>query len=136
MLSLSPVEPGPPTTQSLTRLGANTLGIDASPANIAIASLHASQDPAFSPFFSPPSGTLEQESMKGNNEKGKGKLSYEHTSVEDLLARVGPSSFDVVCSMEVLEHVDNPREFLKSCASLVKVCLPLLSPLGFNRIVH
>ncbi len=123
-------------TQSLTRLGANTLGIDASPSNIAIASLHASQDPGLSPFASAPSGTPEHEATKSHNEKGKGKLNYEHTSVEDLLSRVGPSSFDVVCSMEFLEHVDNPRDFLKSCATLVKVCLfysfpppyPLLPP--------
>ena len=33
-------------------------------------------------------------------------------------------SFDVVCSMEVIEHVDNPRTFLANCASLVKVCDP------------
>jgi 2-polyprenyl-3-methyl-5-hydroxy-6-metoxy-1,4-benzoquinol methylase len=29
--------------------------------------------------------------------------------------------FDVVCSMEVVEHVDNPAAFLRSCAELVKV---------------
>ena len=48
-------------------------------------------------------------------------MTYKHTSVEDLLAERGPASFDVVCSMEVLEHVDNPRAFLSSCAQLVKV---------------
>jgi hypothetical protein len=40
--------------------------------------------------------------------------------------------FDVVCSMEVVEHVDNPGAFLRSCAELVKVrkltaCPPFLS---------
>jgi len=30
--------------------------------------------------------------------------------------------FDVVCSMEVLEHVDNPAGFISSCAELLKVC--------------
>ncbi|KAJ3489653.1 hypothetical protein NLI96_g1994 [Meripilus lineatus] len=34
-------------SETLTRLGANTLGIDASSSNIAIASLHASQDPGY-----------------------------------------------------------------------------------------
>jgi polyprenyldihydroxybenzoate methyltransferase / 3-demethylubiquinol 3-O-methyltransferase len=50
-------------------------------------------------------------------------LEYKHTSAEDLLREFGPSSFDVVCSMEVLEHVNNPRGFLDSCAQLVKVLI-------------
>jgi 2-polyprenyl-6-hydroxyphenyl methylase/3-demethylubiquinone-9 3-methyltransferase len=37
-----------------------------------------------------------------------------------------PKRFDVVCFMEVLEHVDNPASFLSTCAELVKV-RPLLS---------
>ncbi|KAI0077700.1 ubiquinone biosynthesis O-methyltransferase [Panus rudis PR-1116 ss-1] len=90
-------------SESLARLGANTLGIDASASNIGIASLHASSDPALT-----------------SSGKGKGRLTYEHTSAEDLLAQRGPASFDVVCSIEVLEHVDNPRSFLDSCAQLVK----------------
>ncbi|KAI0788766.1 S-adenosyl-L-methionine-dependent methyltransferase [Abortiporus biennis] len=93
-------------SESLTRMGANTLGIDASGSNIAIASHHALQDPLL--LSNSPTG------------KGKGKLTYQHTSVEDLLSKRGPESFDVVCSMEVLEHVDNPRSFLDSCARLVK----------------
>ena len=32
-----------------------------------------------------------------------------------------PRRFDVVCSMEVIEHVDNPSAFLRTCAELVKV---------------
>lgn len=35
-----------------------------------------------------------------------------------------PRRFDVVCSMEVVEHVDNPAAFLRSCAELVKVRPP------------
>ena len=31
--------------------------------------------------------------------------------------------FDIVCSMEVVEHVDNLGAFLRSCAELVKVGL-------------
>ncbi|KAK7687908.1 hypothetical protein QCA50_009127 [Cerrena zonata] len=103
-------------SESLTRLGANTLGIDASASNIAIASLHASNDPALS--FT--SSSLPQRFGSSVSHKGKGKLTYEHTSVEDLLAREGPNSFDVVCSMEVVEHVDNPRAFLTSCAEILK----------------
>ncbi|KAJ7066959.1 S-adenosyl-L-methionine-dependent methyltransferase [Mycena amicta] len=81
-------------SESLARLGASTLGVDASEANIRIAQLHASQDPALS------------------------GLSYVHTPAEALLQ--DPKRYDVVCSMEVLEHVDNPSAFLNTCAELVK----------------
>ncbi|KAI0741565.1 S-adenosyl-L-methionine-dependent methyltransferase [Daedaleopsis nitida] len=91
--------------ETLARLGGRTLGIDASESNIAITSLHAAADPALS-SHSPQMAT--------------GSLTYRHTAVEDLLAERGPKSFDVVCSMEVIEHVDNPRTFLANCASLVK----------------
>jgi len=38
--------------------------------------------------------------------------------------------FDIVCSMEVVEHVDNPAAFLRSCAELVKVRLFTGPPAG------
>ncbi|KAF5316585.1 hypothetical protein D9619_006515 [Psilocybe cf. subviscida] len=87
-------------SESLARLGANTTGIDASEANIAIATLHASADPRISPA-SPSS-----------------PLSYLHAPAESLLPQ--PKRYDVVCSMEVLEHVENPAGFLSTCAQLVK----------------
>jgi hypothetical protein len=40
-------------------------------------------------------------------------------SVETLLQEV--KRFYVVCPMEVVEHVDNPETFLRSCSKLVKV---------------
>ncbi|TFK52841.1 ubiquinone biosynthesis O-methyltransferase [Heliocybe sulcata] len=89
-------------SESLARLGGRTLGIDASESNISIASLHAAADPRLS---SPPPGS-------------SGSLTYQYTSAEDLLQ--GVQRFDVVCSMEVLEHVDNPAGFLSSCAELLK----------------
>jgi len=82
--------------QSLTRLGANTLAVDASAENIHIATYHAAADPRLA------------------------SLSYRHALAETLVQE--PKRFDVVCSMEVIEHVDNPAEFLRSCAELVKVC--------------
>lgn len=85
-------------SESLARLGARTLGIDASESNIGIASAHASGDP--------------QLSSSGNS------LEYRHTSAEQLVKE--PKRFDVVCSMEVIEHVDNPMAFLSACAQLVK----------------
>lgn len=83
-------------SESLARLGARTTGIDASSSNIAISSLHASQDPCF----------------------GGSSLTYRNVSAEELVEE--DKRFDVVCSMEVLEHVDNPAGFLRSCSELVK----------------
>ncbi|KAK7061007.1 Hexaprenyldihydroxybenzoate methyltransferase, mitochondrial [Paramarasmius palmivorus] len=82
-------------SESLARLGARTLGIDASQSNIEIAKHHASLD-----------------SRLGSN------LTYKHTSAEALLNE--KKRYDIVCSMEVLEHVDNPTMFLSTCAELVK----------------
>lgn len=107
------------TFQSLARLGANTTGIDAAQSNVAIASLHASSDPSLS--FTPPSDFGLSIAPSPQPLKARGSLTYQHTSVEELLAHHGPGKFDVVCSMEVLEHVDNPRDFITDCAQLVKV---------------
>ncbi|KIK61763.1 hypothetical protein GYMLUDRAFT_199406 [Collybiopsis luxurians FD-317 M1] len=82
-------------SESLARLGARTTGIDASESNIAIAKHHASLDSRLSQ-----------------------NLTYEHAPAESLLQ--DPKRYDVVCSMEVLEHVDNPAMFLKTCAELLK----------------
>ena len=74
------------------------MGIDASASNIGIASAHASRDPALSK-----------------------NLTYRNASAEELVDEGEGTRFDVVCSMEVIEHVDNPAAFLRSCAELVKV---------------
>ncbi|KAG9313047.1 hypothetical protein JVU11DRAFT_6487 [Chiua virens] len=86
--------------QSLARMGARTVGIDASESNIGIATAHAGKDPELTVTAS------------------SGNLVYRNTSAEALLEE--PKRYDVVCSMEVLEHVDNPAGFLSTCAELVK----------------
>jgi len=85
-------------SESLARLGAHTLGIDASQSNVTIASLHASADPYLSSDSS--------------------RLEYRYASSEQLAEE--PKRFDMVCAMEVLEHVDNPASFIRSCCDLVK----------------
>jgi len=87
-------------SESLARMGARTLGIDASESNIGIASAHASADPQLTSTTS------------------SGDLVYRYTFAEELVKE--PKRYDVVCSMEVLEHVDNPASFLSTCAELVK----------------
>ncbi|KAF9223990.1 ubiquinone biosynthesis O-methyltransferase [Gyrodon lividus] len=91
-------------SESLARMGARTLGIDASESNIGIASTHASAD-------------LEL-SSRGSSLSSTGSLEYRNTSAEELLR--DSKQYDVVCSMEVIEHVDNPAGFLSTCAELVK----------------
>ncbi|KAF9075329.1 3-demethylubiquinone-9 3-methyltransferase [Rhodocollybia butyracea] len=82
-------------SESLARLGARTTGIDASESNLAIAQHHASLDSRLST-----------------------NLTYKHAPAESLLSQ--SKRYDVVCSMEVLEHVDHPAMFLKTCAELLK----------------
>ncbi|KAG9018376.1 Hexaprenyldihydroxybenzoate methyltransferase, mitochondrial [Tulasnella sp. JGI-2019a] len=95
-------------SESLARLGGRTLGIDAASSSINVAKIHASQDPQLAELSPSVSST-------------SGSLQYLNTTTEDLLASDHHTSqFDVVCAMEIVEHVENPASFLKSCADLVK----------------
>lgn len=78
--------------EPLCRMGAEVTGVDASETNIGIASTHASE------------GGLD--------------ITYEATTSEELAAR--GESYDVVLSMEVVEHVADIELFLQSSASMVK----------------
>ncbi|KAI9324329.1 S-adenosyl-L-methionine-dependent methyltransferase [Obelidium mucronatum] len=84
-------------SESLARLGANVTALDASPENIAMATHHASLDPML-----------------------RDNLSFKASTAEDLLAEVGPGFYDIVCSLEVVEHVNSPKEFIGNCLDLVK----------------
>ncbi|KAK6903928.1 3-demethylubiquinone-9 3-O-methyltransferase [Kwoniella mangroviensis CBS 8507] len=87
-------------SESLARLGGQVVGVDASESNIGIATTHAQQDPSLS--------------TKMQN----GELKFVHSSAEVL--RDAGEKFDVVCAMEVLEHVDQPGEFMKCLGQMVK----------------
>jgi hypothetical protein len=89
--------------QSLARLGPNTLAINASADNIGIATRYTATDP------------------------GLATPSFHHASAGTLVPELKRS--DVICSMEVVEHVDNPAAFLGPCAELVKVRLLAAVPL-------
>jgi polyprenyldihydroxybenzoate methyltransferase/3-demethylubiquinol 3-O-methyltransferase len=95
-------------SESLARLGAQTLGVDATPSNIPLAKAHALLDPVLS---SPAPGLTSDVP----------RLEYRHQTAEDLLEAEGEGRFDVVCAMEVLEHVDDPKGFLMNLTRLVKV---------------
>ncbi|CAG8707960.1 10162_t:CDS:2, partial [Ambispora leptoticha] len=87
-------------SEPLARLGATVIGADASSQGIEVAKLHAKKDPAL--FIGP------------------GSLDYRCTTVEQLLKEENESRFDLVCAMEIIEHVDDSKEFIKACAGLVK----------------
>ncbi|RIA82085.1 S-adenosyl-L-methionine-dependent methyltransferase [Glomus cerebriforme] len=85
-------------TEALVRLGGSVVGADASDESIKIAQLHAKKDPSLHII--------------------PGNLKYQCITAEKLLEQ--GEMFDVVCAMEIIEHVNNPMEFLKACAGLVK----------------
>ena len=78
-------------SEPMARLGANVTGIDASMKNIKVAKLHA--------------------------QKSKLKIKYLCSSPENLNIQ---EKFDVILNMEIVEHVDNIKLFLKSSSNLLK----------------
>ena len=78
-------------SEPMCRLGANVTGIDASEKNIKVAKLHSA--------------------------KSKLKINYQIKSPEQLDAS---EKFDIILNLEIVEHVDNVKLYLKSCNSLLK----------------
>jgi len=78
--------------EPMARLGAAVTGADAGERNIGVARLHAEQ------------GGLE--------------IDYRCTTAESLVA--AGEQFDVVLSLEVIEHVADPAGFMAACGQLVK----------------
>ena len=78
-------------SEPLARLGAHVTAIDAAERNIEVAKLHASE--------------------------GGLKIDFRAAMPEDLLAE--GKTYDVVVSLEVVEHVADLDAFLKACATLV-----------------
>ncbi|KAG0232211.1 Hexaprenyldihydroxybenzoate methyltransferase, mitochondrial [Actinomortierella wolfii] len=87
-------------SEALARLGAHVTGVDASNENVQMARIHGQKDPLL------------------NGKDGPGSLQYLHSSAEKLVDE--GRQFDVVCSMEVIEHVDNPAGFLQCLGQLVR----------------
>lgn len=80
-------------TEALARSGANVSGIDMGEAPLAVARIHAAE-----------SGL---------------DIHYEQITAESIAARE-PQNFDVVCCLEMLEHVPDPASVVQSCANLAK----------------
>ena len=78
--------------EPLARLGATVTGIDAAERNVRIAAAHAAE-----------AGVA---------------VDYRHATAEQLLA--GGESFDIVLTLEVVEHVPDLDGFLAACCGLVR----------------
>ncbi|GAA5848856.1 hypothetical protein JCM3766R1_003341 [Sporobolomyces carnicolor] len=107
--------------ESIARLGAQTLAIDASSANILTAQTHASLDPKLNLVNSPiprPSHLDVVATESAPTRVAAGSLEYRHCAAEDLVTE--GQQFDVVCAMEVIEHVEDPRGFLECLMRLTK----------------
>jgi len=80
--------------ESMALRGADTLGIDMGEAPLSVAELHAL-------------------------ESGVENISYQKITVEEIAAEQA-EKYDVVCCMEMLEHVPDPGSIIQACADLVK----------------
>jgi 2-polyprenyl-6-hydroxyphenyl methylase / 3-demethylubiquinone-9 3-methyltransferase len=80
-------------TESLAKKGAVVTGIDLSLHSLEIAKQHA--------------------------KKSKLNIKYRVENIENL-AKNNPASYDVVCCMEMLEHVPEPARTIAACAKILK----------------
>lgn len=78
--------------EPMARLGAEVVGVDASPRNIEVARIHSEQTGL--------------------------EIDYRHGTAEALAA--AGEQFDVVLNMEVIEHVADPLAFLGACHDLLR----------------
>jgi 2-polyprenyl-6-hydroxyphenyl methylase/3-demethylubiquinone-9 3-methyltransferase len=79
-------------SEPFARMKADVTAIDASEKNVQVAKIHA--------------------------EKSQLKIDYRANSAEDLVKN--GEKFDVVLALEIIEHVADVENFIKSCAELVK----------------
>jgi 2-polyprenyl-6-hydroxyphenyl methylase/3-demethylubiquinone-9 3-methyltransferase len=91
-------------------------GVDASAKNVEIATQHAKAVPDLQ--TGPGSLTYEAQTVGMNVTFRKCIVKVvELESLVDKEAR----KYDVVCALEILEHVSDPSLFLRACTELVKV---------------
>ncbi|MEM7617580.1 MAG: bifunctional 2-polyprenyl-6-hydroxyphenol methylase/3-demethylubiquinol 3-O-methyltransferase UbiG [Pseudomonadota bacterium] len=80
--------------EPMAKLGADVTAIDALEKNIKIAKIHAEQSQL--------------------------EINYLAMTVEELLAETAnEDKYDVILTMEIVEHVNNPAEFIDNCSKLL-----------------
>jgi len=90
-------------SEALNRLGADVVGLDAGNENIEAAKRRQK----------------ESRMTTINDDDNKREVKYVCDTAEDL-GEKEPNSFDVVCALEVIEHVTDARVFTKALRKLVK----------------
>ncbi len=80
-------------SEALAQLGAQVTGIDMGEAPLSVARLHS--------------------------QESKLEVEYLHSTAEDMAAQHG-DQYDVVCCLEMLEHVPDPASVIQACHDLVK----------------
>ncbi len=80
-------------TEALAKSGARASGIDMGEAPLAVARIHAAE------------ANLD--------------IEYRQITAEEIAVE-SPGAFDLVCCMEMLEHVPDPASVIQSCADLVR----------------
>ena len=97
-------------SEPLARLGFEVIGIDSSLSSIETARVHASE---FLPEY-----TLGQQN---NGRASCRPISYHHASLSDFAKQQpSPARFDFICALEVIEHTDDPQEFLELASHLLR----------------
>jgi 2-polyprenyl-6-hydroxyphenyl methylase / 3-demethylubiquinone-9 3-methyltransferase len=79
-------------SQSLHRLGGNVTAVDANWDNIQVAKAY-----------------------------DKSNINFLHSTAEELVEQGQSNQYDIVCGLEIIEHVTNPKEFVQICSRLCKV---------------
>ena len=106
-------------SESLRRLGADVVGLDASGEGIHVARRHAREHGLLTLSASESSDGLGGGGSGSSSSDRPGSLTYEHATIEDH-AKQHAGSYDLVFAMEILEHVNNPARFLQTCVSMLK----------------
>jgi ubiquinone biosynthesis O-methyltransferase len=57
------------------------------------------------------------------------KIDFIHSTAEELVKQ--NRQFDAVCALEIIEHVLDPKDFVKNCSKLTKARLGLMKTNGF-----
>ena len=108
--------------EPLARLGASVTGVDAAAENIAAAKAHAVQSGLDIRYWA---GELQHLPVAGRTRSAASPERPAKVSIlsGDPSGRVLPLKkevFDLVTSMEVIEHVADPEAFVRACSKLIK----------------